>query len=145
MSDLSHKRNPQHRVRRHVLAAATAVALSALAGSAFAVEPAERVNLSTLGVAPAAEGYDRFIVKYREGTEAAGNVHMAERAVSRLNALAAGGKPVQLGVLRKLAVGGHLAERDATVLVDGHALFTPLHLTCAGLSPNVPFAEKGSE
>ncbi|HEU4813324.1 MAG TPA: S8 family serine peptidase, partial [Xanthomonadaceae bacterium] len=70
------------------------------------------MNLSTLGVAPAAEGYDRFIVKYREGTEAAGNVHMAERAVSRLNALAAGGKPVQLGVLRKLAVGGHVVKAD---------------------------------
>ena len=64
MSDFMHSR-----VRRHALAVATVVALSALAGSVSAVEPADRVNLSTLGVAPVAEGYDRFIVKYREDSE----------------------------------------------------------------------------
>jgi phosphoribosylglycinamide formyltransferase-1 len=40
--------------------------------------------------------------------------------------------PLLVEVL-KLAVGGRLAERDATVLLDGHPLFTPLRLTSAGL------------
>lgn len=41
--------------------------------------------------------------------------------------------PLLVEVL-KLAVAGRLAERNATVMVDGHPLFTPLHLTSAGLS-----------
>jgi phosphoribosylglycinamide formyltransferase-1 len=41
--------------------------------------------------------------------------------------------PLLVEVL-KLAVGGRLAERGATVLLDGHPLFTPLRLTSAGLS-----------
>lgn len=40
--------------------------------------------------------------------------------------------PLLVEVL-KLAVAGRLAERDATVLLDGHPLFTPLRLTSAGL------------
>lgn len=39
--------------------------------------------------------------------------------------------PLLLEVLR-LAVAGRLAERDATVLLDGHALFTPLQLDSTG-------------
>ena len=39
--------------------------------------------------------------------------------------------PLLLQVLR-LAVAGRLAERDDTVLVDGHALFTPLPLDWKG-------------
>lgn len=41
--------------------------------------------------------------------------------------------PLLVEVL-KLAAAGRLAERDATVLLDGHPLFTPLRLTSAGLS-----------
>lgn len=39
--------------------------------------------------------------------------------------------PLLLAVLR-LAVDGRLAEHGATVQVDGHPLFTPLRLDCAG-------------
>jgi len=39
--------------------------------------------------------------------------------------------PLLLAVMR-LAVSGRLAEHGATVQVDGHPLFTPLRLDCAG-------------
>ena len=137
MSDPSIKRHSRNGVRRHTLAAATAVALSAIAGSVFAVEPADRVNLSTLGVAPAAEGYDRFIVKYRDGSEEAGNPRMAEAAVARLNALAASGKPVQLGVLRKLAVGGHVVKANRKLdRVEAAALMRQI-----AANPDVEYVE----
>ena len=140
MSDPSIKRHSRNGVRRHTLAAATAVALSAIAGSVFAVEPADRVNLSTLstlGLAPAAEGYDRFIVKYRDGSEEGGDPRMAEAAVARLNALAASGKPVQLGVLRKLAVGGHVVKANRKLdRVEAAALMRQI-----AANPDVEYVE----
>lgn len=39
--------------------------------------------------------------------------------------------PLLVAVLR-LAVSGRLTERGTTVSVDGHTLFTPLHLDCSG-------------
>ncbi len=69
MSDQSNRR-----LRTHALAAATAIALSSmLAATASA---AERVNVSALQTS---EQYDRFIVKYRDGSEAQSN-HAALRA-----------------------------------------------------------------
>ena len=52
--------------------------------------------------------------------------------------------PLLVAVL-KLAVAGRVAERNATVFLDGHPLFTPLHLTSAGLSNPAPFQQQGSE
>jgi phosphoribosylglycinamide formyltransferase-1 len=52
--------------------------------------------------------------------------------------------PLLVEVL-KLAAAGRLAERNATVLLDGHPLFTPLHLTSAGLSMPASPQEQGSE
>ncbi|MCL1635238.1 phosphoribosylglycinamide formyltransferase [Luteimonas sp. SX5] len=44
--------------------------------------------------------------------------------------------PLLVAVLQ-LAVSGRLNERGTTVTVDGHTLFTPLHLDCAGrLAPS---------
>ena len=40
--------------------------------------------------------------------------------------------PLLVAVMR-LAVSGRLAERGATVLLDGHPLFTPLRLTSTGM------------
>ena len=40
--------------------------------------------------------------------------------------------PLLLAVLR-LAVGGRFAEREASVILDGHPLFTPLRLDSTGL------------
>ena len=106
MSDFSSRR-----VRTHALAAATAVALAAMAGSASAAGPVDRVNLSTLGTAPA-QGYDRFIVKYREGTQQEFNVQMAEAAVGHVREYNPVGQPVRVAVLRKLAVGGQVLKAD---------------------------------
>lgn len=39
--------------------------------------------------------------------------------------------PLLVAVMR-LAVSGRLTERGTTVSVDGHTLFTPLHLDCSG-------------
>lgn len=39
--------------------------------------------------------------------------------------------PLLVAVLR-LAVAGRLTERGTTVALDGHTLFTPLHLDCSG-------------
>lgn len=39
--------------------------------------------------------------------------------------------PLLVAVLR-LAVAGRLTERGTTVSLDGHTLFTPLHLDCSG-------------
>lgn len=37
-----------------------------------------------------------------------------------------------LAAVLQLAVAGRLTERGTTVAVDGHTLFTPLHLDCSG-------------
>lgn len=52
--------------------------------------------------------------------------------------------PLLVEVL-KLAVEGRLAERNATVFLDGHPLFTPLDLTSAGLSPTSDPLRQGPE
>ena len=52
--------------------------------------------------------------------------------------------PLLVEVL-KLAVEGRLSERNATVFLDGHPLFTPLHLTSAGLSPSSDPLQQGLE
>ena len=96
----------------HVLAAATAVALAAMAASVSAVEPTDRINLTSFDPAQDAGGYDRFIVKYRDGSQEARGVRMARAAVSRLGELSVGGKGVRLGVLRQLAVGGHVVKAN---------------------------------
>jgi phosphoribosylglycinamide formyltransferase-1 len=46
--------------------------------------------------------------------------------------------PLLVEVVR-LATAGRIAERGATVLLDGHPLFTPLRLDSAGhLDPTQP-------
>lgn len=70
-------------------------------------------------------------------------VHPGDRAETLAARVLAVEHPLLVEVL-KLAVDGRLAERDATVFLDGHALFTPLHLTSAGLSIPTP-TEQGSE
>ena len=121
----------------HALAAATAVALSAMAASAAAAGPVDRVNLATLGAAPAAEGYDRFIVKYREGTDASKGPQRAQAALARLGELSVGGKGVRLGVMRQLAVGGHVVKADRKLdQVEAAALMRQI-----ATNPDVEYVE----
>ena len=124
-------------MRMHALAAATAVALSAMAASAAAAGPVDRVNLATLGAAPAAEGYDRFIVKYREGTDASKGPQRAQAALARLGELSVGGKGVRLGVMRQLAVGGHVVKADRKLdQVEAAALMRQI-----ATNPDVEYVE----
>jgi phosphoribosylglycinamide formyltransferase-1 len=60
-------------------------------------------------------------------------VHAHDTPESLAARVLAAEHPLLVEVLR-LAVAGRLSERDATVLLDGHPLFTPLSLTSAGLS-----------
>ena len=90
------------RMRLHALAAATAVAVSTLAAPAFA---AERLNLSGL---EAGTQYDRFIVKYREGTD----VTRAKAALVRATRARVAGKALALGHVRRMALGADVVKSD---------------------------------
>lgn len=93
------------RVRMHALSAATAVALSAMAGAAIAAEPPGLVNLTSLDAPAPGDGYDRFIVKYRDDVAAPADARRGQ-------AYNPAGKPVRLGLLRKLAVGAQVFKAD---------------------------------
>ena len=65
-------------------------------------------------------------------------VHPGDDAETLQQRVLAVEHPLLVATLR-LAVSGRLAERDATVLVDGHPLFTPLQLDSNGcLVPSIP-------
>src|SRR5688572_5233807 len=102
---------PQMSVRSnriHVLAAATALVLaSTAAGSAFA---AERVNLS--GLQTAAK-FDRFIVKYRDGSverSSTANVQRALSAAAGASGAKAKGAALGLKHLRRTAIGADVVR-----------------------------------
>jgi serine protease len=104
MSDVS-----QRRVRLHVLAAATAIALSSMAaGGVFA---ADRVNLSGLD---SSATYDRFIVKYRDGSSARADAAVLKASLDNAARAvpARQGKPLAVGHLRRLAVGADVVKSD---------------------------------
>jgi len=71
-------------------------------------------------------------------------IHPGDDAETLATRVLAVEHPLLVEVL-KLAVEGRLAERNATVLLDGHPLFTPLHLTSAGLSPPADPIRQGPE
>jgi serine protease len=93
-------------MRLHALAAATAVAISTLAAPAFA---AERLNLSGLD---AGATYDRFIVKYREGTAERADTGKAKAALVRATKAGVAGKAVALGHLRRMSLGADVVKSD---------------------------------
>ncbi|MDR7099621.1 serine protease [Lysobacter niabensis] len=101
MSVVSHPR-----MRLHALAAATAVAISALAAPAFA---AERLNLS--GLESGAQ-YDRFIVKYRAGTAEGADTGKAKAALMRASKAGVAGKALALGHLRRMSLGADVVKSD---------------------------------
>jgi serine protease len=91
-------------MRLHALAAATAVAVSTLAAPAFA---AERLNLSGLD---AGAQYDRFIVKYREGTAEGADVGKAKAALMRATKAGVAGKALALGHVRRMSLGADVVK-----------------------------------
>jgi serine protease len=119
-------------MRLHALAAATAVAVSAMAAPAFA---AERLNLSGLNESGAQ--YDRFIVKYREGTAERTDSGKAKAALMRATKAGVAGKGVGVGHLRRLALGADVVKADRKLdRVEAESLMRDI-----AADPNVEYVE----
>ena len=114
------------RMRMHALAAATAVAISALAAPAFA---AERLNLS--GRESGAQ-YDRFIVKYKDGTAERSDATKAKAALVRATKAGVAGKDLALVHLRRMALGADVVKADRKL---DRAESESLMLEIAALNP----------
>lgn len=120
-------------LRVHALAAATAIVIATSFASAHA---GERINLG--GLANATQ-FDRFIVKYREGTAeranpgaAAATLKSAGRAVA-----ATQGRALGVGYLRRMAVGADVVRADRKLdRVEAEALMRQI-----AANPNVEYVE----
>lgn len=93
-------------LRRKALAAATAAALSLAATGAFAADTAV-INTSGL---EQAEGNDRFIVKYRDGSAERSNPAALERALQAAATATLQGKALGLQKLRRTATGAEVVQ-----------------------------------
>ncbi|WP_242104717.1 S8 family serine peptidase [Lysobacter sp. M2-1] len=120
-------------LRVHALAAATAIVIATSFASAHG---GERINLG--GLANATQ-FDRFIVKYREGTAeranpgaAAASLKSAGRAVA-----ATQGRALGVGYLRRMAVGADVVRADRKLdRVEAEALMRQI-----AANPNVEYVE----
>jgi len=131
MSDQSNRS-----LRLHVLAAATAVALSSM--SAVPAFAGERLNLSGL---QASELHDRFIVKYRSGsnelTSAAARDADLRRAAAGLPVNAASRRALGVQHVRRMAVGAEVIRTDRKLdRVEAESLMRQI-----AANPNVEFVE----
>ena len=106
MSDVS-----KRRMRLHALAAATALALSSL--SAAPVMAAGRVDLSGLQ-SPEQKNFDRFIIKYREGSSERSNLESLKGALRAVSSAtpAKSGRGLSVQHQRRLAVGADVVRAD---------------------------------
>ena len=95
-------------LRKHALAAATVTALSCVAVSAYAANPATRINLAA--AANAAE-QDEFIVKYRDGSAARSNEATLQNSLSAAST-SFSGKSRALGLkhVRRTAIGADVVR-----------------------------------
>jgi serine protease len=122
----------KRRVRLHALAAATAVIVSSMV--VLPASAAGRVELSAL---QSGEQYDRFIVKYRDGSAPDADASARERALSRAAARDAGGKGLALSHLRRLSVGGDVVKASRKLdRVEAEGLMRQL-----ASDPNVEYVE----
>ncbi|GAB3386786.1 S8 family peptidase [Lysobacter fragariae] len=111
-----------------ILATATAMALSAFAAPALAGQ----VNLSGMR---ANESYDKFIVRYRDGSAQRKEVGQAKAALQR--SVQAGGRSVVLGYQRRLAVGADLVKASRKLdRVEAEALMREI-----AADPRVEYVE----
>ena len=122
------------RARMHALALATTVALSSLAAPAFA---AERINLSGL---QASEQYDRFIVKYVDGSPEQASARERDAALkSATGAVPSSvrGAPLALRHERRMAVGAEVVSTSRKLdRVEAESLMRQL-----AANPNVEYVE----
>jgi len=90
--------------RIRLLSSAIALCLAAVAVPAAAQG---RVDLSPL---QSGETYDRFIVKYRDGSAPDADPVERARAMGRAVGQGVGGKPIDVGHMRRLSVGGDVIK-----------------------------------
>ncbi len=131
MTDVS-----QRRMRLHVLATATAIAISSLC--VVPAISAERVNLSGLQSADQ-QTFDRFIVKYRDGSgQRASTAQLQNSLNSAARVLPAGkGGAVALQHVRRLAVQADVVKSDRKLdRADAESLMRQI-----AADPNVEYVE----
>ena len=127
MSDLSNRR-----VRTHALAIATAIALSSMVALPAAAEG--RVHLAGL---ESGQDYDRFIVKYLDGSEPGNSAAARNRSLQAAAARGGSGKGLALGHLRRLAVGADVVKSNRKLdRVEAESLMRQL-----AADPNVEYVE----
>ncbi len=131
MSDVS-----KRRLRLHVLASATAIAISSMC--AMPAMAAGRIDLSGLQ-SPEQKNFDRFIVKYRDGsTERASTASLDTALQSATRAIPAkAGRALEVRQLRRLAVGADVVRSDRKLdRVEAESLMRQL-----ASNPNVEYVE----
>ncbi len=131
MSDVS-----KRRLRMHVLASATAIAISSMC--ALPAMAAGSVDVSGLH-SPEQTSFDRFIVKYRDGsTERASAASLDSTLRSAARAVPAkAGRALEVRQLRRLAVGADVVRSDRKLdRVEAESLMRQL-----ANNPNVVYVE----
>ena len=131
MTDVS-----QRRLRLRVLAVATAVAISSMYASAAVA--AGRVDLSGLQ-SPEQKSFDRFIVKYRDGSSERSDPAVLGKTLRSASAAvpAKAGRSLEVRQLRRLAVGADVVRSDRKLdRVEAESLMRQI----AG-NPNVEYVE----
>ena len=99
--------NPRKSIRVNLLASATIIAIAAISGSAFA---AEKANVRTLSVDTGVK-YDRFIVKYKNGSSESLSVNNVKNSVQKFSATqTVAGKAIRLSHLRRTALGSDVVK-----------------------------------
>src|SRR5688500_8977423 len=129
MSDVS-----QNSVRLHALAVATTIALSSMV--ALSATAAERINLSGL---EAAQTYDRFIVKYRDGSSQRADTAQLKASLDKAaRGLPANkGRTMSLQHLRRLAIQADVIKSDRKLdAADAASLMRQI-----AADPSVEFVE----
>lgn len=130
MSDVS-----KRRLRLHVLASATAIAITSMCAPAMA---AGRVDVSGLH-SPEQQSFDRFIVKYRDGSSERASAAALESSLRSASSAIPAKSSRALGVksLRRLAVGADVIRSDRKLdRVEAESLMRQL-----ASNPNVEYVE----
>jgi serine protease len=130
MSDVS-----KRRLRLHVLASATAIAISSMCAPAMA---AGRVDVSGLH-SPEQHSFDRFIVKYRDGSSERSSAAALDSSLRSASSAIPAKSSRALGVksLRRLAMGADVIRSDRKLdRVEAESLMRQL-----ASNPNVEYVE----
>ncbi len=130
MSDVS-----KRRLRLHVLASATAIAITSMCAPAMA---AGRVDVSGLH-SPEQQTFDRFIVKYRDGSSERSSAVALDRSLRSASSAIPAKSSRALGVksLRRLALGADVIHSNRRLdRVEAESLMRQL-----ASNPNVEYVE----